>query len=118
MAELMVRLHEGKVISPRSSERIYRMLSRNYWDAQGLSHIPPYIQVASKNGAVDESRSEVVIVQGAHGPYVYCVITKNQQDNTWSHDNAGFVLLESISKILWEHFEPEDSWSRPEGAWR
>jgi beta-lactamase class A len=118
MAEIMARLHEGKVISTRTSERIYRTLSRNYWDAHGLSHIPPYIQVASKNGAVDASRSEVVLVNNPHGPYVYCVITKNQQDYGWDLDSEGFVLLQNVSKILWEYFEPGDKWSPPEGQWR
>jgi beta-lactamase class A len=120
MARLMTELFDGKVISRRTSERIYRTLSRNYWDGHGLAEIPPYIQVVSKNGAVDASRSEVVLVQGANGPYVYCVITKNQQDQSWTPNSEGFVLLQNVSKILWEYFEPEDRWTPPDGRdeWR
>jgi beta-lactamase class A len=110
MAELLVRIREGKVISPRVSERIYRNLIRIYWDSHALSQIPPYVQVASKQGAVDESRSEVVLVNAPHGDYVFCVITKNQKDTSWTKDNAGFVLLRSVSAFLWHYFEPESTW--------
>jgi len=33
-------------------------------------------------GAVDESRSEVVLLNAPHGDYVFCVINKNQQDTS------------------------------------
>jgi beta-lactamase class A len=62
MAELLVRIRQGKVISNRASERIYRNLIRIFWDTKALSQIPPYVQAASKQGAVNQSRSEVVLV--------------------------------------------------------
>jgi beta-lactamase class A len=115
MAELVVRIHEGQVISKRSSERIYRNLCDIYWDSESLSQIPPYVQVASKQGAVDESRSEVVLVNAPHGDYVFCVITKNQKDTSWTRENEGFVLLRKVSRLLWEYFEPNDKWEPAEG---
>ena len=110
MAELVVRIREGKAVSPRASERIYRNLTRIYWDSESLSQIPPYIQVASKSGALNQSKSEVVLVNAPHGDYVFCVITKNQQDQRWEPDNDGYVLLRNVSKILWNHFEPKSGW--------
>src|SRR5690606_15181218 len=56
IAELLVMIREGKVISPRASERIYRNLIRIYYDGDALSQIPPWVQVASKSGAVNRSR--------------------------------------------------------------
>ena len=111
MAELVVRLYRGKVVSPWASERMFRNMSRSYWDGEALSEIPPYIHVASKQGAVNESRSEVVLVNAPHGAYVFCVITKNQQDTSWTNDNDGFVLLRKVSRTLWHHFEPDDHWN-------
>jgi beta-lactamase class A len=120
MAELMVRIREGKVISPRASERIYRNLIRIYWDSESLSQIPPYIQVASKQGAVDQSKSEVVLVNAPHGDYVFCVISKNQKDERWTRENEGYVLLRKISSLLWNYFEPGNSWQPAPGIeeWR
>ncbi|MBL0742854.1 serine hydrolase [Chryseolinea lacunae] len=111
MAELVVRIREGKLISPRASERIYRNLVRIYWDSEALSQIPPYVQAASKQGAVDQSRSEVVLVNAPHGDYVFCVITKMQEDQSWTPANEGYVLLRNVSRLLWKYFEPDSPWT-------
>lgn len=115
MAELLVKVREGKIVSPRASERIYRNLVRIYWDSEALSQIPPYIQVASKQGAVNQSRSEVVLVNAPHGDYVFCVITKNQQDESWHSKNEGYLLIRGISRLLWNYFEPDSQWKPSEG---
>jgi beta-lactamase class A len=119
MAELVVKIREGNVVSPRASERIYRNLTRIYWDSEALSQIPPYVQVASKSGAVDRSKSEVVLVNAPHGDYVFCVITKNQQDQRWEPDNEGYVIIRKISSLLWNYFEPNSNWKPAKGieAW-
>jgi beta-lactamase class A len=114
MAELLVKIREGKVISPRASERIYRNLIRIYWDSQALSQIPPFVQVASKSGAVDQSRSEVVLVNAPHGDYVFCVITKNQKDESWKSSNEGFTIVRKVSETLWNYFEPKSKWKPAE----
>ncbi|MFZ4621053.1 MAG: serine hydrolase [Bacteroidota bacterium] len=117
MAELVVKIREGKMISPSASERMYRNMARIYWDGEALSEIPPYIHTASKQGAVNQSRSEVVLVNAPHGDYVFCVITKNQQDESWVNENEGYVLLRNVSRTLWKYFEPKDRWnSLPESG--
>jgi beta-lactamase class A len=110
MAELVAKIRQGKIISPRASERIYRNLTHIYWDDVALSQIPPYVQTASKQGMVTQSKSEVVLVNAPHGDYVFCVITKNQKDERWESDNEGYVLLRNVSKLLWNYFEPDSTW--------
>ena len=51
-----------------------------------------------------------------HGDYVFAVYTKNQQDESWAHDNEGHVLLRRVSALLWNHFEPDYGWTPPEGT--
>lgn len=114
MAGLLLKIREGKVVSARASERIYRNLTRIYFDELSLSQIPPYIQAASKYGAVNQSRSEVVMVNAPHGDYVFCVITKNQKDESWDSNNEGYVLLRKVSRLLWNHFEPDSKWKPAE----
>lgn len=114
MAELVVRIREGKLISPWASERMYRNLARIYWDGEALSEIPPYVHAASKQGAVNRSRSEVVLVNAPSGDYVFCVITKNQQDESWVNENEGYVLLRNVSRTLWQYFEPKSTWKARE----
>jgi len=114
MATLLVRIRNGEVVSRRASERIYRNLVRAHFDENALSQIPPYVQAASKAGWVSRSRSEVVLVNAPHGDYVFCVITKNQNDESFTYDNEGSVLLRTVSAILWNHFEPHSKWKPAE----
>lgn len=115
MATLLTLIREGKMISPAASERIYRNLIRIYYDNDALAEIPPYVQAASKSGAVNASRSEVVLVNAPHGDYVFCIITKNQKDTSWKHDNEGYVLIRNLSKMLWNYFEPKSKWVPAKG---
>ena len=105
MAELMVMIREGRVVSPDASTEMYRHLTRTYWNDEALSQIPPTVQVASKQGALSQSRSEVVLVNAPNGDYVFSIITDNQTDKSWTHDNEGFMLIRSLSKLFWDHFE-------------
>ena len=118
MAELLVMIRQGDAISPDASEEMYRILTRIYWNGEALSQIPPWIQAASKQGAVNQSRSEVVLVNAPSGDYVFCVITKNQADQSWKSDNEGYVLLRDVSRTLWKHFEPQSAWSPASGSER
>lgn len=70
MATLVLLIRQGKIVNPAISEVIYRHLTRSYWNGEALSQIPPTVQAASKQGAVNESRSEVVMVNAPHGDYV------------------------------------------------
>ena len=108
----------SNAVSPAASEEMYRVLTRIYWNDEALSQLPPTVQAASKQGAVNQSRSEVVLVNAPGGDYVFCVITKNQEDQSWGADNEGFVLLREVSRLLWHHFEPDADWQPAEGAGR
>jgi beta-lactamase class A len=118
MARLFTLIRDGKAVSPAASERMYRNLIRIYWDEEALSQIPPYVQVASKSGAVDDSRSETVLVNAPHGDYVFSIITKNQKDHNWKHDNEGWTLIRDVSAMLYHYFEPSDKWQPAPGSER
>lgn len=113
MAELLVRIRRGEAVSPAASAEMYRVLTRSYWDDEALSQIPPTVQAASKQGAVEQSRSEVVLVNAPSGDYVFCVVTADQSDTGWTYDNAGFALIREVSGLLWNHFEPAAAWTPP-----
>lgn len=115
MANLVVMIREGRAVSATASERMYRVLTDIYWRDEALSQIPPTVQAASKQGAVSRSRSEVVLVNAPHGDYVFCVITNNQEDASWDADNEGYVLLRDVSRLLWNHFEPDFGWRPAQG---
>ncbi len=118
MAELLVLIREQRAVSPAADQQMYRILTRSYWNGEALSQLPPWVQAASKQGAVDRSRSEVVLVNAPAGDYVFCVITKNQEDESWVASNEGYVLLRKVSALLWTYFEPNTPWTPAVGAAR
>lgn len=110
MALLVEKIHAGNAVNAAASERMYRNMIRIYFDDVALSQIPPFIQAASKQGAVDASRSEVVLVNAPHGDYVFCIITKKQKDTSWEPANEGWKLIRNLSKMLWNYYEPQSRW--------
>lgn len=116
MARLATLIRQGTVVSPAASQEMYRTMTRSFWTGEALSQLPPTVQAASKQGELDQSRSEVVLVNAPSGDYVFCVITKNQQDQSLRPDNEGYLLLRRISALLWRRFEPGHPWTPASGV--
>lgn len=116
MAHLLVKIRQRKVISPRASDEMYRMLTNSFYTDYSLSQIPPYIQTAAKQGMVSASRSELVMVNAPHGDYVYYFATKNNKDKSWDLSNEAWQLNRKISSFLWKYFEPDSTWEPAKGS--
>jgi len=102
MGTLLERIYNGEIINKEQSDEMYRIMSKTLWDKEALVAIPKNINVASKQGTVSASKSEVFLVNAPGNDYVVCIITKNQEDRRWADDNEGNVLLRNISRILWD----------------
>ena len=113
MATLMKMIVENKIIDKQISERMLRLMSRQFWDEDAISQIPPDVFVADKSGAVDQTRDEVLYVKGAH-PYIFCICTKNNKDTSWETNNEAWVLTRKLSALLWKHFNPKSDWQPSE----
>lgn len=118
MAELLVMIREGRAVNSAASQEMYRHLARSYWTGHAIAQIPPWVQAATKQGSVDRSRSEVLLVNAPHGDYVFCIITKEQADTSYLASNAGWVLIRQVSALLWKHFEPGMPFTPAEGVER
>ena len=104
MATLMEKIVKKEVISKEASEKMLRLLGRNYWDEEAISQIPTDVFIASKSGAVDASRSELLFVNGKKCQYIFCICTKNNLDKSWTASNEAWVLTRKISKLLWDYY--------------
>lgn len=110
MTTLMEKIYRGEVISKKASERMLRVLGRNFHDKNGISQVPPYVFVASKTGEVNQSRNETILVMAPSGPYVYTINTKELQDQSWNASNEGWVLCRKLAALLWSYYEPHAKW--------
>lgn len=102
MANIFKMIVDEKIFSSATSQQMLRLLSRNYWDEQALSQIPAGVFVASKNGAVNASRSEVVYVNAKKSKYIFCICSKNNIDTSWADNNEAWLLAKKISALLWK----------------
>lgn len=103
MAVIFEKLYKGEIINDSLSKKMIRLLGRNYWDEEALSEIPATIFAASKSGAVDASRSEILLVM-AKEPYILSVFTKNNKDQSWNATNEAWVLFRKLSKIVYDYY--------------
>jgi len=105
MVSMFEALANRNLLDTASSEKMLRLLGRNYWDEEAISQIPPDVFVASKNGAVNASRSEAMYVSGKNARYVFCICTKNNKDTSWELQNEAWELARKVSKLLWETYK-------------
>jgi beta-lactamase class A len=107
MGTIFEKIYRNEIYSPAACERMMRCLGRNYWDEnEAISVIPPTVEVFSKNGCVNASRSEVLLVNALHNPYIFCIFTKNNKDQQWTHENEAWTMARKISALLWNYFGP------------
>ena len=105
IAALVEKIVNHEIISDSVSEKMLRLLGRNYWDEEAISQIPADVFIASKNGAVNASRSEVMFVNGKRAKYIFCICTKNNTDESWNPNNEAWVLTRKISALLWQKYK-------------
>ena len=111
MSIILEKIYKGEIISRAASDKMLRLLNRNYFDGVAISQIPPYATVFSKNGAVNKTRNEVLLVKGTKALYAFTIMTKNNEDESWKNENEAWELTRKVSKLLWDYFEPKDKWS-------
>lgn len=104
LVKIIHRIWSHNLLGNTIDNQMIRLLGRNYWDEEGLSEIPAGIFTASKNGAVNASRSEVILVNHPKNPYIFCVMTANNNDTSWDKNNEAWVLTRKLSKQLWQYF--------------
>ena len=102
IAGILQRIVAGQMLGYKTDAVMLKLLSRNYWDEEGLSQIPAGVFVASKNGAVDASRSEVMYVKGNGREYVLCIATQNNTDTSWTSENEAWQMTRKISALVYE----------------
>lgn len=104
MARIFEDIVKRRIFDSAACDRMIRIMGRQYWDEEALSAIPPDVFVASKNGAVNASRSEVLYVNGPE-PYILSIFTRNNEDRSWEPGNEAWEMTRKISKAVWEHHQ-------------
>jgi len=111
MARLFTLIRQGKVIDARHSDKMYRYLKNQFYNERSLSGFPPQFSTISKTGSVDDARGEVVLVNAPSGDIVFCILSKNNKDQSWTYENEAEVLTRKLANIIWNYYEPRHRFS-------
>lgn len=107
MARLFQMIREGKIIDQRHSDKMYRYLKNQFYNERSLAQIPATVSAISKTGSVNDARGEVVLMNAPGGDIVFCILTKNNKDQSWGRTNEAEVLTRKIAALIWNYYEKQ-----------
>ena len=117
MGHLLELIYTKKAASPAACERMMRILSHQYWDDVIACQIPPGVNVCSKSGALNASRSDTAIVFGPT-PYILAAYSRENKDTTWTVTTEAMVALRRVSHLVWAALNPGMKYDPPADAAR
>jgi beta-lactamase class A len=62
--------------------------------------------IANKHGALDAVRNDVAVVYSQNGPIIISAFTYDNQDKTWTNDNAAELLVAHVAKTIMDTWSP------------
>jgi D-alanyl-D-alanine carboxypeptidase (penicillin-binding protein 5/6) len=109
MVKLLKLLNSGDLVSPPASEQMMEHLYACADDRMCKRNLPTDIKFAHKSGAVNAARTDAGIIDSPSGPIAICVLTAQNEDRSWSDNNAALVLGAKIAGIAYGYFNPDPS---------
>jgi beta-lactamase class A len=73
---------------------------KNQTDRDSIPRYLGHLETANKTGALDDVRNDVAIVYAPRGPIVISAFTHDNQDMSWTADNAAQLLLGRMAKMI------------------
>ncbi len=113
MVMLLEQIAGDKAASQTACDEMQRILSHQYFNDLIAKQCPPWVSVASKSGAVNQSRSDVALVHSPAGDITIAVFTKDNVDQSWTDTNEAEVAIKKISAAVWKFYNPKVRWTQP-----
>jgi D-alanyl-D-alanine carboxypeptidase (penicillin-binding protein 5/6) len=111
MLQLLKRLDAGELVSREACAAMREHL-RQCQDRRMGRLLPPGVKVAHKTGSVAAVRTDAGLIEAPSGTIALCVLTRNNEDQRFSEENAAEVLTARIGRAVYDFFEEQRS-ARP-----
>jgi beta-lactamase class A len=105
MLTLLELLHKGELVSGEASKVMLEHLKKCDDKDKFPRFLPKGVTVAHKTGSVNRSRTDAGIVYFKDGPVALVVLTNDNEDQTWTPDNAGNKLCADVARLIVEHYQ-------------
>lgn len=105
MLTLLEQLSKQELLTPEAcksmSDHLYACD-----DKTKLARFLPGVKIAHKTGAVNASRCDAGWIDSPSGRILICVLTTENQDQSWGDENQAEVLCGRIAKATFDYFNP------------
>ena len=106
MVRLFGLLEAGRAVSPAHDSTAIAMLRDNRDYTKLVRWLPETIAAAHKTGEVDQSRNDCGILYGPHQPIAICVMTRENQEQSYAVDNPANLLIARIGREVFHRYNP------------
>lgn len=104
MVRLLEELQLGTRNRPAPKQAILGLLRRNKDKDKFTRLLPPGTVVGHKDGSTHDTRTDAGLIHTPGGVVAVCVLTTNNEDQRWDHDNAGNLLCARVARAVYDHF--------------
>jgi beta-lactamase class A len=114
MIVLLEKLHKGELVGPEACQEMLGHMKKCDDKDKFPRFLPAGALVAMKTGSVDAARTAAGIIfvpvpgsdpkKKETQPVAVCVMTDENQDKSWTPDNAGNVLCAKVAKAVYDYF--------------
>jgi beta-lactamase class A len=101
---LLEMLHKGELVSADASTAMLDHLKKCDDKEKFPRFLPKGVTVAHKTGSVNAARTDAGIITFSGGPVAVCVLTNDNEDKSWTADNAGNKLCADVAKAVVDHY--------------
>lgn len=105
MLTLLERLHKGELVSADGCKAMLEHLKKCDDKDKFPRFLPKDVTVAHKTGSVSDARTDAGILYFKEGPVALVVLTTQNEDKSWTPDNAGNKLCADIARAVVEHYQ-------------
>lgn len=107
MIALLDTLQRKALVSAEASKAMYKHMLACDDKKKFPRYLPPGTKVAFKTGSVDASRTAAGILETPNGPVALCVLTDENEDQSWNDSNAGDILCAEVARQVFDYYKDQ-----------
>ncbi len=106
MLVMLSALSDRSFVDKATSDQIMKHLYDCEDRMKAARYLPASVKVAHKGGSVNAARTDAGIIDlpNDKGSILFCILTMNNQDESWTDENEGDVLAAKIGKAVYDYF--------------